>query len=184
MAHNYFHSKYYKYNKFLKTFVVDINKEILNKLKNQFKEFEQVDPLSPEAAFHLSLSRTLYLKDHQKDLFKQKISSALKKISTLPKKLKCEKLEIYLNDEKTTTFIAVDLENDENILNLIAAIDGVLKDFGMPVYYKPAKLHFSLFWCRGDQKETVEFKEKIDFDNLEVDLNEISMKCGNKINII
>ena len=144
-------------------------------------KFESVDPIIPQSTYHLSLSRTLYLKDHQKDLFRAKMSSALKEILVdfpLPEKINTETFSVYLNDERTRTFIAIDFENNENILKYIEVIDKVLKEFGLPVYYTSPKLHFSLLWCQGNrQKETEEIGEI----NLEVDLKQILIKCGNQI---
>lgn len=156
--------------------------DICNRIKEYYPDLIQVDPLTPDTTFHLSLSRTLYVKDHQKDLFKQKIINALKSID-LPTKLKCEKMEIYLNDAMTRTFLAVDVENDEKILNAIYTIDKILKDFGLPVYYKEPKLHFSLFWCPGNRKEEENFKDiqNLNFDFEEVKIKGIFIKCGNKV---
>ena len=159
--------------------VTKIKTELVLKQENDLEFFE----IDDSSNYHLSLSRTLYLKDHQKDLFKQKIIDALKKEKekNLPMKLKCENVEIYLNDEKTRTFVAVAVENDERILKLIEIIDEILKDFGLPVYYQPAKLHFSLFWCKGNQKENFSLEFEDFDDEFEVEINEIFIKCGNKI---
>lgn len=161
---------------------------ICSRIKTEFKDFDfvQVDPLSPEATFHLSLTRTLYIKDYQKDLFKQKIIETLKS-TELPTKLKCEKVEIYLNDEMTRTFIAIDVKNDERILKVIESIDKILKDFGLPVYYKAPKLHFSLFWCQGNEIENLNKKKVLScnfFEEFEVKIEEIFIKCGNKVSRI
>lgn len=169
----------------LTVFLVNLKDSgICNRINNYFPDLVQVDPLTPDTTFHLSLSRTLYIKDHQKDLFKQKITDALKS-TDLPPKLKCEKVEIYLNDEMTRTFLAVDVENDEKILKTIESIDKILKDFGLPVYYKEPKLHFSLFWCQGNRKEEENFKEirnfNFNFEEFEVEINGIFIKCGNKV---
>lgn len=157
--------------------------ELLNRIKSEFKDFElfQIDPLNPECPFHLSLSRTLYVKDHQKELFKAKMEEALKS-KEIPEKLKFEKVEIYLNDEMTRTFIAIDFENDERIFKLIESIDKILKDFGLPIYYKPPKLHFSLFWCKGNQKESLRkfLIEEINLKGFEVEIDAIFIKCGNR----
>lgn len=157
----------------------------MNIIKNSCQDLKlfQIDPVT----LHLSLSRTLYVKDHQKELFKQKIIEALRppnlsKDSLFPNKLKCEKVEIYLNDEATRTFVAINVENDEKVLEIIGIIDNVLKGFGLPIYYKSPKLHFSVFWCQGNQKDTL----KVDvvennLSGIEIEINEIYIKCGNKI---
>ena len=99
----------------------------------------------------------------------------------MPKTAKCEKFCTYFNDEKTRSFLAVDVENSDSILKLINAIDSVLKSFNLPVYYKSPKLHFSLFWRQGgDETEILDYKECEGI----VKLEEIIIKCGNKISRI
>lgn len=151
-------------------------------------KFEPVDPITPQSSYHMSLSRTLYLKDHQKELFHRKIVAVLKKILMefpLPETIETEKFSVYLNDEKTRTFVAIDLGGkSEIILNYIEGIDSVLKEFGLPVYYSSPKLHFSMVWCQGDRFSDLVFdaeKEKI---NLKVELKQILIKCGNKVSTI
>ena len=146
-------------------------------------KLESVDPIIPQSKYHLSLTRTLYVKDYQRELFQSKIAEALKKTLInfpLPESIKTEKFSVYLNDEKTRTFIAIDLENDENILKYIEVIDGVLKEFAFPPYYTSPKLHFSLFWCKGNCGNDIVFnEEEIELERIE--LKQIMMKCGNKL---
>ena len=42
-------------------------------------KLESVDPIIPQSKYHLSLTRTLYVKDYQRELFQSKIAEALKK---------------------------------------------------------------------------------------------------------
>lgn len=128
----------------------------------------------------------MYVKDHQKDLFRTKIEDSIKKFlksNPLPKSLKCEKYSVYLNDEKTRTFLAVDLENNSDISKLIELIDKLLKDFSLPEFYSEHKLHFSFLWCQGNQSESLKsiLNETVDE---QVNLKEIIIKCGNKISKI
>ena len=147
-------------------------------------KFEPIDPIIPQSSYHLSLSRTLYVKDHQRGLFQSKVTAALKKTLTefpLPEQVETENFSVYLNDEKTRTFIAIDLKNDENILKCIEAIDNVLKEFGLPVYYASPKLHFSIVWYQGNRQSELLFAENGGKINFKVETEQILMKCGNKI---
>jgi len=146
--------------------------------------FEMISPLLVSNSnlkslpYHISLTRTLYLKEHQRDLFHKKIAEALRSLPRLPQVLKCrQNLAIYLNDEATRTFLAVDVERDEVILKYIEAIDRVLEGFGLPIYYKNPQLHFSVASFTGGHPTTSyklsdEFEVKLD--------NGIILKCGNK----
>lgn len=147
-------------------------------------KFEPIDPIIPQSSYHLSLSRTIYVKDHQRDLFQSKITASLKKTLTefpLPEQIETENFSVYLNDEKSRTFIAIDIKNDENILKCIEAIDNVLKEFGLPVYYASPKLHFSIVWCPGNRQSELVFAENEENINFTVKTEQILMKCGNKI---
>jgi hypothetical protein len=135
--------------------------------------------------YHVSLSRTIYVKDHQRGLFQAKIIDALQCLPPLPKQLKIkgETLSVYVNDEGTRTFLAVDVENDEIVLGYISAIDRVLEGFGFPVYYKSPQLHFSVASCTGNQ--VAEARSAL--LSLSLGLGEyvqldggIVFKCGNK----
>ena len=104
----------------------------------------------------------------------------------LPLSLTCKKdLEIYINDEGTRTFLAIDLESNEAILNYISAIDSVLKEFALPVYYSPPKLHFSVAWCEGNHPEFMKIiKNDLNYSfvtDFEVNVEQILFKCGNKV---
>lgn len=97
-------------------------------------------------------------------------------------------MEIYVNDEGTRTFLAIDLESNEAILNYIRAIDSVLKEFALPVYYSPPKLHFSVAWCEGNHPEYMEIiKNGFNYsfvNDFEVNAEQILFKCGNKVNSV
>lgn len=189
-------SKYTKNITHNSSFFLDVvrgkEREVIDKKVHELSQelnvkFTPVDPLTPEFPFHLSLSRTLYLKHYQKDLFCTKLSDKLQKVlKDFPLssvEFKSEKLAVYKNDEKTTSFIAVDLENDSRILKYIEVIDSVLKEFALPEYYQSPKLHFSVVWSNQPEVEDVLIgKEKISIE-IEHD-HGIYIKCGNKLSII
>lgn len=157
----------------------------------ELKEFKPIDSLIPNGPiYHLSLTKTLYVKEFQKELFKIKVSEAINqflKLNSMPRTLKCEKVSLYFNEESTRNFLAIDLENDKNILKLIKEIDSVLKSFNLPMYYEDPKLHFSVLWSRAD--DCVEAGKNLGSvieleENEKVELEEIIIKCGNKIDRI
>lgn len=166
--------------------------ELPTSIKDSFPDFKPIDPIIPrESPFHLSLTRTLYVKDYQKDLFRTKIDNIIKKSlksHPLPASINCEKVSIYLNDENTRTFLAVDVENNAAILKLIEEIDSILKEFNLPGYYSSPKLHFSVLWRQGNHSKVLDTTIKdLDLDHFEesfVNLSEIIIKCGNKVSKI
>lgn len=187
-------SKHLAIEEYFQLFIVSLKVEGREEVDRTVKEitkdreFSSVDPITAEFPFHLSLSRTFYLKHHQKDLFCSKLTERLKALlSSFPVgaiEFKSERLAVYTNDERSTTFIAVDIENDSTVIKYIEEIDSILKEFGLPVYYQSPKLHFSLVWCKGDLKDLIASGEAVKV-SVEIEHgNGIFVKCGNKISII
>lgn len=98
--------------------------------------------------FHLSLSRTVYIRHHWIQLLTQSISNKLQPLSSCYCVLKCIKL--YTNDEKTRTFLAVQIETNSDLLKYTEAIDVSFKEFKLQPYYEEPSYHISIGWCLGD----------------------------------
>lgn len=121
----------------------------------------------------------------------QKALEAVLKDFALPARIDLsveDPTSIYLNDEETRTFLAVNLADDPIITKYISIIDSVLKEFALPSYYSPAKLHFSFASSAGNLTKILNLNDdykvhsagdSIPFDH--VPINQILIKCGNKI---
>ncbi|CAB1323339.1 unnamed protein product [Coregonus sp. 'balchen'] len=74
--------------------------------------------------FHLSLSKTVVLRHHWIQPFIQFICLA-------------EKLKVYSNDEKTRTFLAVEVSTGQaQLLELMKAVDSTMEEFNLDTFYK------------------------------------------------
>ncbi len=136
--------------------------------------FNRVDSL------HLSLSRTLYVKEMHKELLLKQLETALSGVELPTTKISFSKLAKYSNDEGTCHFLALDLAEGESagqLEKVIQLIDSVLKGFGLPQYYDPPSLHVSLGWRVDDWSLSTFYFEF----SLNAVFDEILMKCGNKI---
>lgn len=86
---------------------------------------------------HLSLTRTVVLQHHWIDMFKSSIIEQLKYVR--PTSIDLNSLGFYSNDEKTRTFIGLNIsvQSDTLYLNdLVRRMDVCLQDFNLPPYYK------------------------------------------------
>jgi len=77
-------------------------------------------------------------------------------------------VQMFMNESNTRIFIGLQTFADE-LSKYVSNIDGVLQDFGQPIFYQTPKFHTSLLWC-------------LPFDYEENDLS-INQDC-NKVNII
>ncbi|EDW34589.1 GL22328 [Drosophila persimilis] len=135
---------------------------------------------------HLSLSRTVVLQYHQIDEFSRSLQVALNSSTGFASTL--QGLKIYTNEERTRTFLAVQLDGafTEKVLSILQPIDKVMHDYRLPKFYAPPSFHVSLLWCVGDHEDLLNKKLKElrvlleDQDTLELAVNEIHCKCGKK----
>ncbi|XP_071747144.1 U6 snRNA phosphodiesterase 1 [Lepeophtheirus salmonis] len=81
-------------------------------------------------------------------------------------------LKVFLNDDKTRTFVALNVldSNNEFLCNIQEGVDSVLEERDLPPFYDPPEYHISLFWCLGNQAEEIESKLE--------DLKDIILKDG------
>lgn len=86
---------------------------------------------------HMSLTRTIVLQHHWIDIFKTSIIEQLKYVKS--KSIDLNSLGFYSNDEKTRTFIGINITSQSDILylnDLVRRMDVCLDDFNLPHYYK------------------------------------------------
>lgn len=142
-------------------------------------------------SFHISLSRTVSIRHHW-------ISSLT---STLKNKLQsfnqcfCEltSVKLYTNDEKTRTFLALEVISRSDILHEFTdSVDTCFEEYKLPQYYQPPSFHISIAWCLGDVLKQVtknQLQQLKDIFTTHIDqnqglnivpVNEILCKTGNK----
>ncbi|KAI9497318.1 U6 snRNA phosphodiesterase Usb1 [Zychaea mexicana] len=102
---------------------------------------------------HVSLSRCVFLKEHQLDTFAQNIRDSIAQSSFC---ITFADVSVLTNDEKTRSFVTVEVgagyneadvtQNANQLQSLLRAVDKVMEKFGQPVFYKPARFHASIAW--------------------------------------
>jgi len=140
---------------------------------------------------HISLTRTQVLRHHWIDNFWLDLSQKLKHHDKFD--LVLDTFQVYTNEEKTRTFIAIKVHHTENVLRLISDCDCCLLDYGLQKYYEDPSIHFSLAWISGDRSDWMKTKllpllnaKLEEIRDAESSLNFISVeklefKTGNKI---
>lgn len=64
--------------------------------------------------------------------------------------------QVFVNEEKTRTFLALSLEDNEHLRSLLKKVDNVMDQFKLDRFYADPKLHASLLWCLGDRVQDLE----------------------------
>ena len=111
-----------------------------------FRSFEQ---------FHISLSRTVTVPYH----WIQPILSSLRGLAdrTHPFSVSFSGLKLLANEEKTRTFLVLEVELGEDTLTtLVGGVDGILSEYKLPSFYRPLSLHSSVLWTLSGTTETTE----------------------------
>ncbi|XP_030374588.1 U6 snRNA phosphodiesterase [Scaptodrosophila lebanonensis] len=142
--------------------------------------------LKASASLHLSLSKTVVLQYHQIDVFASSLQQALRNCVGFSGTL--HDLKIYTNEERTRTFLAVQLDAvySNKMHALLRPIDGVMRDFGLPQFYADPSFHISLLWCVGNEetlmrKKLEELQQLLnEQEALQLTVNKLHCKCGNK----
>ncbi|KAK3604368.1 hypothetical protein CHS0354_029354 [Potamilus streckersoni] len=141
--------------------------------------------------YHISLSRTVTIRHH----WIEPLIDSLRKEFAQLQSCACELqlLKLYTNDEKTRTFLAVEVSSGcKTYEGYVAAVDKCFKEYRLPPYYNPPLFHISIGWCLGDVtskitdkvKDSLQtqlddfFKKETDFRF--VDVKEVHCKTGNK----
>ncbi|XP_044748014.1 U6 snRNA phosphodiesterase [Coccinella septempunctata] len=148
-------------------------------------------PIQKVEDLHLSLSKTVILKYHWIHPFmnsiKERISHYRRFVLTIGN------LKVYCNEEKTRTFIGLEVTSAHDTLHaLIKELDICLSEFKLPPFYQDPSFHISILWCVGDlqskldsylphfnlmlNKVMTEYSEQIWY----IPVNYLFCKTGNK----
>lgn len=98
---------------------------------------------------HVSISRTVPIRHHWIDPLKEFLQREFKD----KRRFVCNfpKIGVYVNDEKTRTFLALELDMGVSQLKkLVVVVDKAYEDFGLPKYYEKPSFHASFAWSLGD----------------------------------
>ncbi|XP_076449713.1 U6 snRNA phosphodiesterase 1-like isoform X5 [Babylonia areolata] len=147
--------------------------------------FERMDDL------HISLSRTVCIRHHWISPLTESLKEKFQQLHSCY----CDvgSVEMYTNDEKSRTFISMEVNPEENnLMEYISVVDTCFREFDLPSFYENPSFHISLIWCVGDviSQITKKMAEKLqrlasEFYNTHPDLsvvpvNQVLLKTGNK----
>jgi hypothetical protein len=91
----------------------------------------------------------------------------------------------YLNDDRSTSFIAIDVSITSSLRELLRIIDGCMLQFHQPTYYEEASFHFSFGWDELERvPESLPHELKVAFSSLPSEpiiIDTLKIKIGNKL---
>ncbi|KAH7879903.1 uncharacterized protein C8R40DRAFT_1035714 [Lentinula edodes] len=127
--------------------VLDALKTAKN-LEPALHDFPRVDENKSEKYFnlHVSLSRPIFLRTHQRDDLKREVKSLAEKSNNF--KISFTSFSIFNNDEETRTFLALDIGSGHRDLKLLS--DGLLPflaNLRQKEYYADPRFHASIAWA-------------------------------------
>uniref|UniRef100_UPI00398F417C U6 snRNA phosphodiesterase 1 n=1 Tax=Pristiophorus japonicus TaxID=55135 RepID=UPI00398F417C len=147
-------------------------------------------PMARIAEFHISLSQTVVLRYHWISIF---VESLKEKMTSFDRfNYVSDKVKIYSNQEKTRTFLGLEVSTGSNyLLELVNEVDKSMEEFDLKTYHKNPSFHISVAWCLGDataelEKHQQELQDIVDkFENsariLRMYADQVRCKTGNKI---
>ncbi|XP_067905708.1 U6 snRNA phosphodiesterase 1 [Heterodontus francisci] len=147
-------------------------------------------PMARLAEFHISLSQTVVLRYHWINIF---VESLKEKMTSLDR-FYCvsDKVKIYINQEKTRSFLGLEVSaGSNNLLEVVNEVDKSMKEFDLKTYHKRPSFHISVAWCLGDATTELEEHQQelqgiVDrFESsariLRMYADQVRCKTGNKI---
>ncbi|XP_064399549.1 U6 snRNA phosphodiesterase 1-like [Halichondria panicea] len=103
----------------------------------------------PLADRHVSLSRTVPIQHHWMDPLTHSLREKFKQ--RRPFSVGFKNLAFYVNEEKTRSFIGLDLVyGQDQMQSLVDDVDQCLAAYKLQEYYTDPSFHVSLYWCLGD----------------------------------
>ncbi|KAI4893373.1 hypothetical protein NFI96_004759 [Prochilodus magdalenae] len=141
--------------------------------------------------FHVSVSRTVILRHHWIQPFVQSLRTGLAQC----RRFVClaGKLKVYTNDERTRTFLGMEISTGHvQLLEAAKTVDKTMEEFNLGTFYKDPSFHVSLAWCVGDLAEKLqgtclsELQLLVDGHEdgpfqIRLNCNELRCKTGNKV---
>ncbi|XP_068722684.1 U6 snRNA phosphodiesterase 1-like isoform X1 [Montipora capricornis] len=143
---------------------------------------------------HVSVSRTVPIRHYWIDPIVQQLREGLSSIHRFTCALQYP--ELYTNDEKTRSFLALRIANEcQKFQDIVRVVDGIFGQFALPAFYKDPSFHVSVAWFLGDvfSKDANDFQtnlqgvfegkvcEKEIARSLVLQVKEVHCRIGNKL---
>lgn len=108
-----------------------------------------------ELIYHVSISRTVGVRQHQIDPLIDLLRSTLTPERSFEASFGA--YEVFTNDEHTRSFLSLSVvDGKSKVCSLIAKVDGVFKQFRLPTYYEDPRPHMTIGWTLEDVLSTDE----------------------------
>jgi len=102
-------------------------------------------------SLHVSLSRTVALREHQIIPFVDKLRNTVEKEKCPNFAVSLGGIEWYTNDEKTRSFASLSCKHGrDQVCKLIEMVNSVFRVFDLPLYYKNPSPHATFGWSLGN----------------------------------
>ncbi|XP_037396248.1 U6 snRNA phosphodiesterase isoform X2 [Pygocentrus nattereri] len=131
----------------------DVFLELLDELRAGAEAHGVILTLAEE--FHVSVSRTVVLRHHWIQTFVQSLRKGLAQCRSFV--CLADKLKVYTNDERTRTFLGMEVSTGcPQLLEAAKRVDETMDEFKLSTFYKDPSFHVSLAWCVGDLAEKLQ----------------------------
>ncbi|KAG2010105.1 hypothetical protein CC2G_012951 [Coprinopsis cinerea AmutBmut pab1-1] len=108
---------------------------------------------------HVSLSRPVFLRAHQREEFKRSVRNIAKEQS--PFAISFAAFSELTNDEKTRTFLVLEVgAGHHNLRTLASSLTSVMKSFRQKEYYESPRFHASIGWALLDIPSPLDHERK------------------------
>lgn len=103
---------------------------------------------------HISVTKTVVLKHHWIDPISSSVQNIARSVKRFP--ICLGDVKVYMNEEKTRTFIGIVVTaGKENLIQIVQRMDQVLSDFKLPPFYEEASFHLSIASCVGNRSSSL-----------------------------
>eukprot|EP00126_Sphaerothecum_destruens_P001743 Sdes_comp15159_c0_seq1m3977 len=122
--------------------IVSIPIELGFQMADIFRLIEAItlnsDTFHPLQEFHISLSKTLYLKYHQFDFFFESLKSLFSPVANFF--ITFDGIESFSNEDQSRYFLAASVSSGNHILaSYTKLVDSIALQYGLPIYYENPK---------------------------------------------
>ncbi|KAK9719974.1 poly(U)-specific 3'-to-5' RNA exonuclease [Basidiobolus ranarum] len=161
--------------------------ELIERINEKAKSLDSnIRSFAPKTeAYHVSLSRTVFLKVFHIDRFirllRERLSERKRMLLTF------SKIVHFSNDEQTRSFISLEVgSGSKELREYVDCIDQVFEQFRLPMFYETPRFHTSVAWAVGGEtinshtcSKLQEFEEEL--GEFVFPVNEVKCKIGNQI---
>ncbi|KIL67930.1 hypothetical protein M378DRAFT_101656 [Amanita muscaria Koide BX008] len=137
--------------------IYQLLREVISDAKKSVPALQEICKLDEEnngfcknTELHISLSRPVYLRAHQREDFKREVMQIVKRHKPFP--VSFAKFSELVNDEQTRTFLTMEIGAGHHELQSIAvALTPILRSLRQKEYYENPRFHASVAWALLDR---------------------------------